>query len=273
MKYIKIVVFLAIIVSSNFAIAQIDGNKLAKVEYSFEKNEINPNDSIRVIAVITPETGWHVYWKNPGDAGLATSLVVNLPKGFKYGNMQWEYPEVQSADSLISFEYSKTFHILFTIYTPSKIKESEQPISIKTSWLACKEKCIAGSQLDSFNLGRLRISNFWENKFGKIQSKIPQITLSPNFKAEKLADKILLKWNRAVRLPKTFKICPVDEGIYKYNSSYSMEYDAENFHTFIELDKLRTSEPKRFKVVIVPSSGSPSQMEAKAIDIDIDFSK
>ena len=36
---------------------------------------------------------WHTYWKNPGDAGLATQLTWTSPEGVKVGETLWPRPE------------------------------------------------------------------------------------------------------------------------------------------------------------------------------------
>ena len=38
------------------------------------------------------EPGWHTYWRNPGDSGLATSVSWVLPKGVTAGELQWPTP-------------------------------------------------------------------------------------------------------------------------------------------------------------------------------------
>ncbi len=39
---------------------------------------------VGVLFRIAPE--WHIYWKYPGDAGLATEVKFELPKGFVAGD-------------------------------------------------------------------------------------------------------------------------------------------------------------------------------------------
>ena len=36
---------------------------------------------------------WHIYWKNPGDAGLATKYIWTLPEGVTAGDIVWPAPE------------------------------------------------------------------------------------------------------------------------------------------------------------------------------------
>ncbi|MCU0234897.1 MAG: protein-disulfide reductase DsbD N-terminal domain-containing protein, partial [Thermoanaerobaculales bacterium] len=38
------------------------------------------------------EPGWHIYWKHPGGAGLATEVEWRLPAGAAAGPLQWPLP-------------------------------------------------------------------------------------------------------------------------------------------------------------------------------------
>ena len=45
---------------------------------------------VAIRQVIAP--GWHTYWRNPGDSGLATSITWLLPKGVTAGTPLWPAP-------------------------------------------------------------------------------------------------------------------------------------------------------------------------------------
>ena len=38
------------------------------------------------------EPGWHVYWKNPGESGMATAVNFKVPEGFKVGELNFPIP-------------------------------------------------------------------------------------------------------------------------------------------------------------------------------------
>ena len=38
------------------------------------------------------QPGWHTYWKNAGDSGLATQLEWSLPPGVQAGATNWPLP-------------------------------------------------------------------------------------------------------------------------------------------------------------------------------------
>jgi hypothetical protein len=44
---------------------------------------LEPGSTVRVGVLFEMEPGWHVYWKNPGDSGLATEVLLEPPVGFE----------------------------------------------------------------------------------------------------------------------------------------------------------------------------------------------
>ena len=42
---------------------------------------------------IKMDEGWHTYWENPGDSGLATNIDWELPEGFTAAPIQWPFPQ------------------------------------------------------------------------------------------------------------------------------------------------------------------------------------
>src|ERR1700704_6076553 len=58
-----------------------------------ETNSIQPGTTLWVALRLQPPAGWHTYWSNPGDSGLATSIDWALPAGLLAGPMAWPRPE------------------------------------------------------------------------------------------------------------------------------------------------------------------------------------
>ena len=50
-----------------------------EVEMVAEQASIQPGQPLRVGLHIVPDHHWHVYWQNPGDAGLPPTLKWSLP--------------------------------------------------------------------------------------------------------------------------------------------------------------------------------------------------
>ena len=81
---------------------------------------------------LKPESGWHVYWRNPGDSGIPTSLSWNLPAGVTAGDILWPYPHRESLGTLTNYGYAdETLHLdrKSTRLNSSHIQKSRMPSS------------------------------------------------------------------------------------------------------------------------------------------------
>ncbi|MGZ5940585.1 MAG: protein-disulfide reductase DsbD domain-containing protein, partial [Rhizomicrobium sp.] len=66
---------------------------------------VRPGTTVWVAIRQAIEPGWHTYWRNPGDSGLATSISWLLPKGVTAGESQWPAPERFTTGNIVNFGY------------------------------------------------------------------------------------------------------------------------------------------------------------------------
>lgn len=87
--------------------------------------------------------GWHTYWRNPGDAGQATSLTWTLPAGWTAGDIVWPRPERYIAGPLMNYVFSDQVYLPVPITVPMSAKPG-QTVTLKAAadWLVCKDVCI-----------------------------------------------------------------------------------------------------------------------------------
>ncbi len=95
---------------------------------------------------LVPEAGWHVYWRNPGDSGIPTSLSWTLPEGVTAGALQWPYPHRETLGDIVNYGYAEAVLLPVTLSLPVEFA-SDSPLSLKAKakWLVCKDVCIPGS--------------------------------------------------------------------------------------------------------------------------------
>jgi thiol:disulfide interchange protein DsbD len=93
------------------------------------------------------EDGWHIYWRNPGGAGLATDVRFELPDGLDAGHLQWPLPIafVQS-EGIPGYGYEGSVVLAAAITAPPDVDISALgKVRAEASWLACKGVCVLGS--------------------------------------------------------------------------------------------------------------------------------
>ncbi len=99
---------------------------------------------MRVGVRIHIDPGWHVYWLNPGDAGLATDVRLELPDGWSAGPLAWPAPKrFEQPGGIVGFGYEDEVVLAREVQVPSDARGPVR-IPVTASWLACREVCVLG---------------------------------------------------------------------------------------------------------------------------------
>lgn len=141
MKFvIAFVVLLGMCVSAR---AQAPRN-LVKAEL---KSDYRPGTSAQSFLVgvhLQIEPSWHIYWKYPGDAGMATSVKWKLPDGFAISELMWPTPiGFEQAGQIQGFGYEDEVVLLARVTPPAGWSGSAM-IGADVSWLCCETTCVPG---------------------------------------------------------------------------------------------------------------------------------
>jgi thiol:disulfide interchange protein/DsbC/DsbD-like thiol-disulfide interchange protein len=92
------------------------------------------------------EPHWHVYWKNPGDAGLPVTLDWTLPAGASAGPIAWPHPGRIAIPPLMDYGYEDEVLLPVEVTAPAKgVPGKTLELKAKAKWLVCKEICLPGS--------------------------------------------------------------------------------------------------------------------------------
>jgi hypothetical protein len=103
------------------------------------------------------EDGWHIYWTNPGDSGLATRVEFSAIDGAKFTALRYPLPERFIAPGdITSFGYGHRT----ALFSSVRGAEKGQLISAKASWLVCKSTCIKQKAELSVILGETTTTEF-----------------------------------------------------------------------------------------------------------------
>jgi thiol:disulfide interchange protein/DsbC/DsbD-like thiol-disulfide interchange protein len=144
-----------------------------------ERTTIQLGQPFDIALHLHADPGWHTYWINPGDAGLATTIKWTLPSGFTAGPIQWPTPEKHNMGPLVTYGYAGDVYLITTITPPSAVAAwpKHMDIKAKARWLVCQEECIPG-QADltvSLDSGLLNLRLPVENKelFAQARERLP----------------------------------------------------------------------------------------------------
>ena len=114
---------------------------------------VAPGGWIRVGLAYDAAKGWHTYWINPGDTGLAPKFTWNLPDGVTAGDVQWPTPTLLPAFGLMSYGYDGPTTLLIPLTNASHLGAGDTlPIKAHVDFLVCADVCIPESLDVSLNL-------------------------------------------------------------------------------------------------------------------------
>jgi thiol:disulfide interchange protein DsbD len=90
------------------------------------------------------EPGWHVYWKNAGDAGLPPHVSWALPAGITAGPLQFPAPKRLPLGPLMDFGYEDEVLFPFALNVARTATGGPATLHAKIDWLVCQASCIPG---------------------------------------------------------------------------------------------------------------------------------
>ena len=121
-----------------------------------EVDSIAPGQTFTVALFLDHTDSFHTYWKNPGTAGLATSLKWTLPEGFEASPIRWQVPEKVKMVIYDAYGYNSDALLLVDMKAPEKLPKEAVLLKAKAVWMACgpepKQCCNLGFQDLSLSL-------------------------------------------------------------------------------------------------------------------------
>lgn len=103
-----------------------------------------PGTTIEAAVELVPPTGWHTYWRNPGETGQATKVDWNLPDGITAGELRWPTPERLTEADITTYVYEGRVLLPVTLRIADSLPPGTLTLQAKVSWLECKTECLPG---------------------------------------------------------------------------------------------------------------------------------
>ena len=126
---------------------QPESSEPIEAELFSEQTSIQPGKSFGIALKISVDDGWHTYWKEPGDVGVACAIDWALPEGFEADELLWPTPTKYTEGDKSYWGYCDDFVLMTEITPPADLEHSTSPISLSGTlqWLACNDSnCLPG---------------------------------------------------------------------------------------------------------------------------------
>jgi len=119
---------------------------LVRAELLADAATVQPGDTFTVGVRFTIDPKWHIYWHNPGDAGMATGIDWKLPDGWEVGELRWPLPIrfIQPGD-IVGYGYENQVMLSAVVTVPADAELGQSvTIAAEPYWLVCKDICLPG---------------------------------------------------------------------------------------------------------------------------------
>ena len=99
-----------------------------------------PGSTVTLGLRFRPQAGWHGYWTNPGDSGLAPQAEWIAPAGLKFGLLQHPAPTILRVAGITSYVHAGEHVLLTTVRVPASVGAGTKiPVKAALTWLACSD--------------------------------------------------------------------------------------------------------------------------------------
>lgn len=107
---------------------------------------VRQGEPFRVGVMLRLQPGWFVFWQDPGDAGLPTTVDIRAPEGFTVDELRWPTPtEFLQPGQLTGYGYGDQVLLTATVRPPDDLGSTRQvPVRAHVSWLTCERVCVSG---------------------------------------------------------------------------------------------------------------------------------
>ncbi|MBI4530052.1 MAG: hypothetical protein HY709_00895 [Candidatus Latescibacteria bacterium] len=140
------IVLLSILALATDLAATIPELHPVRVELLANVATVNQGETLTLGVLFRLKPGWHIYWKNPGDAGLPTSVRFILPEGWGAGQLRWPVPmRFDQPGDIVGYGYADSVLMTVRVTVPEKLSSgSVAIISADVTWLCCEKVCLPG---------------------------------------------------------------------------------------------------------------------------------
>ncbi len=242
-----------------------------------EVESVQPGGSFAVGLWLKMEEGWHTYWQNPGDSGMPTQIVWDLPEGFVAGETRWPYPEKLEMSGLVSYGYEGEVMLLTEFRTPPTLKPGARiELFARAEWLVCKEECLPGRADLSLELPvrdqRPKREAQWASLFDRTRKNFPRFLEDWKISATLAQEKIdihILPSKAFEREIEDILFFPEQEGIIQYAEPQSLTKVQKALVIELKRSKVSAVLPSRLRGVLYTPLGWDSKGRFKALQVDV----
>lgn len=219
-------------------------------------NGVIPGQPVWAGLQIQHTPNWHTYWKNPGDAGLATSFTWKLPDGVQAGDIAWPTPRKFPLGNLANYGYTDTVLLPVPLTVSPSFQGNTLNIALHANWLVCHKECLPQEGDFSISIPAQGSTAMQGTAFQMAWSAAPQQLPANNSRAEPDTKALSLTLNG---LPSAWRgqpleVFPEAEGLIVPGGTWTQQWDGARWTASLPLAPDRQESPDTLAVVLAPAA-------------------
>ena len=150
---IPIIVLVLSSLAAGVSTGRAAATQMARARLISDSRQIAPGQKFRLGLMFSIADESHIYWRNPGDAGLATHIEWKLPQGFVAGPLFWPAPvRLEEPGDLSVNAYTDSVLLFSWVQAPTMLDTKEVTLGVRANWLACRKICVQEADSSSISL-------------------------------------------------------------------------------------------------------------------------
>ena len=238
---------------------------------------LRPGQPVELAIRLRMDDGWHTYWINPGDAGLATTVRWTLPEGFRAGELQWPFPKRLGEPPIVSFGYDGEVLLLSTVEVPASLAPgSTANLAARVDWVECRDICVKGGADVALTLpvGDRDPSPDarWASAFADAKRRIPGEPSGWTFAAAKDGKRIGLSATPPTGSPPPLArvtVFPLDPAVLEHSAEQTVRATPTQWLITLTPSSFAAAFPTRLRAVVVSDAGWLGSGDRPAVQIDV----
>lgn len=265
----------ALILLSSPLPAQTAKDPHVKVSLVSDMQVVQPGQKFRVALKFEPDKDWHTYWRNPGDAGLAPTFELGVPKGFTAGDIDWPFPSVMGEAPDLSYGYNGVVLLPVTVTAASDAAGDSVTFTAKTEWMVCHEHCVPGKAdlTLTIALGDKSLESAETALFDETSRNLARvagkITMTARRDSGMYELRIANAPERPGKLPASLRFFPYDDGVIDHSADQSIEYSERVVVMRFPASPYETERPTKLRGVLVSQGSAWNGDHLRAIVVDV----
>jgi thiol:disulfide interchange protein DsbD len=219
------------------------------------------------------EPGWHIYWKNPGDAGEPPHIQWTMPEGITAGPLEFPPPKRLPLGPLMDFGYEGEVLFPTVIHVAATVPLETVTLYAHVDWLVCRERCIPGkAELSLTREVRVQpaggLREMSKEDYGpwfrawKQMPESPERTMNPTFQPTKEGFRLTMYTGQRETEAVFF---PEDQDIIDNPAPQKLTPIANGLILDLKKDALLAANPAQLKGVLELSGGRAFEIVALPI--------